>query len=190
MKKHLCGLVAILLMVSVASGAFAADYKLDPVHSTALFKISHLGVSNTYGMFEDISGELSYDPENTEENAISVVVKTTSVNTLNEARDNHLRNDDFLHVDEYPEMTFKSSAWEKTGEGAYKVTGDFTLMGVTKEITTEVEMVGKGQGRNGEELVGFETSFTILRSEYGMDKMIPAVGDEVTITFGTEAIAE
>ena len=190
MKKHMLGLVAIALTVSVAGSAYAKDYAIDPVHSTALFKISHLGVSNTYGMFEEISGELSYDPENTADNAISVVVKTSSVNTLNEARDNHLRNDDFLHVDEYPEMTFKSTAWEKTGEGQYKITGDFTLMGVTKEIITEVEMVGKGDGRKGEELIGFETTFSILRSEYGMDKMIPAVGDEVTITFGTEAIAE
>jgi len=188
MKKLLLGIVAMALGLSVALNAQAADYTLDEMHSTALFKISHLGFSNTFGMFEDISGTMTYDPENVSDNAIAVTVKTASVNTLVEARDNHLRNDDFLDVEKYPEMTFTSSAWEKVEDNHYKVTGDFTLMGTTKEIEVDVQVIGSGEGRSGEFRIGFETTFTIKRSEYGMDKMIPAVGDEVTITFGTEAI--
>jgi len=187
MKTATTALIAAVTLFA-ALNVQAKEYELDGFHSTALFKVSHLGFSYTYGMFEQIEGTLTYDPENTADNAVSVTVKTASVNTLVAPRDEHLRNEDFLEVETYPEMTFVSSAWEKVADNHYKVTGDFTLHGTTKEITTEVHLIGAGEGRQGEERVGFETTFTIKRSEYGMDQMIPAVGDEVTITFGTEGV--
>lgn len=180
------------LMLSVAlvfaAVAGADTYEIDTAHTSALFKISHLGFSNTYGLFSDVSGTIEYDAENPEKNSVQVTVKTESINTLNEGRDKHLRTEDFLNTEKHPEMTFKSTSWKKVDDKTFEVKGDFTLLGTTKPVTTTVTLLGAGEGMKGEQRVGFETQFTIKRSEYGMDKMLPGVGDEVTITFSTEGV--
>ena len=180
--------LALALMIVLAPAATAAEHEIDGVHSTALFKVSHLGFSNTYGMFPGIEGTLNFDPETPGESAIDVTIQTESITTLHEGRDKHLKGPDFFNVKEFPTMTFKSTAWEKTGDDAYDVTGEFTMLGETKTITVPVVMIGAGEGMRGETRAGFETTFTIDRTEYGMNYMPDGIGTDVTVTFGIEAV--
>lgn len=184
--RAFCALAVVWGGVAMA----AETYQLDPVHSVPIFKISHLGVSNSIGRFNDVSGSFTYDNTDASKNQITVVIKTASVDTGNEARDNHLRTADFLDADTYPEMSFTSISFEKTGDATYRVAGDFTLHGVTKPITVDAVLIGTGKGRDGEMRMGWETTFTINRSDYGMSTMIGPVGDEVEITFAVEGVSE
>lgn len=181
------GAAAFMLLSAVAA---AITWHVDPVHSVALFKVQHLGAGYTWGVFTDISGSVTFAEDKPEESSIEMVVKTDSLNTFNAARDKHLKNADFFEVETYPEMSFKSTAWKKIGEDTFEVAGDFSLHGVTKPITLTAVKTGNGKGRNGEALIGFEATFTVKRSEFGMGNMVPNIGDDVTITVAIEAIEE
>lgn len=183
--------VRIFLMAVVAvsaSASRAADYALDSAHASATFTISHLGFSRVAGALTDLSGEFSFDPEKPEASSVQVTAKAASINTFNEARDKHLRTEDFFNVEKFPELTFKSTAWKKTGENTYDVTGDFTLLGVTKSITIPVTHNGSGEGFKGEYRAGFSSSFKIKRSDFGMGGSIGPIGDEVSIEVSFEGI--
>jgi polyisoprenoid-binding protein YceI len=178
-----------VLALSVASSAMAADtYKVDPVHSSAEFRIKHMGVSTVAGRFNEIAGTVTLDAKDESKNAVQIEIQTKSVDTANEARDKHLRTADFFDVEKNPTMSFKSTSFKKKGASKYEVKGDFTLHGVTKPLTVEVEQVGTGKSKEGKDLAGFETSFTIKRSEFGMDKMLGTslIGDDVKITVSVE----
>lgn len=179
---------ALALTLAFAPAALADDYDLDGVHSTALFKVNHLGFSNTYGLFPGIEGSLTYDADDASANNIDVTIKTDSITTLHEGRDKHLKGPDFFNTKEFPTMTFKSTSWKATGEGTYDVTGEFTMLGETKTITVPVEKIGAGEGMRGETRVGFETTFTIDRTEFGMNYMPDGIGTDVQVTFGIEAV--
>jgi len=182
-------LAVLASVISVSMTAYAADtYKIDPVHSSAEFRIKHLGVSTVAGRFNDIAGTVTLDAKDETKNAVQVEIKTKSVDTANEARDKHLRSADFFDSEKIPTMSFKSTSFKKKGEGKFEVTGDFSLHGVTKPLTVEVEQVGTGKNKEGKELIGFETAFTIKRSDFGMDKMLGSsmIGDDVKIAFAIE----
>ena len=192
--KDLSSTVAITLLLALvfpAGMALAAEYEIDPVHSSVIYRIKHLDVAYSHGAFTALSGSLVFDPENLEDASIEITVAADSVSSFHPERDKHLKSPDFFNAGEYPEITFKSKAWKAIKENHYEVTGDFTLLGVTKEIALNVEWTGKGQGRQGENLVGFETVFTILRSDYGMTQFLPdMIGDEVRLTIAIEAIGK
>lgn len=179
-----------LLAIAVALGgtAQAAEYELDAAHSSATFSISHLGFSTVHGGLAELSGGFTFDPEKPEKASVQVTAKAASINTFNEGRDEHLRNEDFFNVTKFPELSFKSTAWKKTGEKTFDVTGEFTLLGVTKPITVPVTFNGAGEGFKGEQRAGFSASFKIKRSEYGMDKSVGPVGDEVSIEVSIQGI--
>jgi polyisoprenoid-binding protein YceI len=183
-------LAGLFVATSMALVAQAEAYLIDPVHSAAVFRVGHMGVSYTYGLVPNLNGELSFDAENPEKNSISVEAQVSDLTTEYHDRDQHLKNEDFFHLEQFPLMRFESTSWKKTGEKTYEVTGKLTLLAVTKEITIPVEHVGSAEGREGELRSGFDTKFTIKRSDYGMDKMIPGAGDEVTLMVGIEAIRE
>lgn len=185
------GLVTVLALVAilVAGPAFADEYQIDPNHSTTLFKISHLGAGNVFGVVPDISGTLSFDAASPENCAVSISVKPESLSTFNPRRDTHLKSADFFNTKEFPEITFSSVSWKRTGDGVYELEGDFTLLGVTKRITIEARLTGTGKDRRGVELAGFETTFTIDRTEYSMNYGVAAeggLGKDVTITVALE----
>ena len=186
--KLVVRLFLIVALGTWASAASAADYTLDASHASATFSISHLGFSKVAGAITDLSGEFSFDPEKPEKSTVHVVGKAVSINTFNEGRDKHLRNEDFFNVEKFPELSFKSTAWKKTGDNTYDVTGDFTLLGMTKSITIPVTHNGSGEGFKGEYRAGFSTSFKIKRSEYGMTGSVGPVGDEVAIEVSFEGI--
>jgi polyisoprenoid-binding protein YceI len=170
------------------SPAAAEKYIVDVTHSAALFQVRHFGVSFVSGRFTDISGTIDVDRENLENSSVEIVVRTASVNTDHEERDTHLRNPDFFDVQKYPTMRFKSSKIKKITDTVGEVTGSFTLHGVTQTITLNVTFLGEFDVPWGQHRAGFETSFTIQRSDYGMNKLLGPAGDKIQVTLFIEAM--
>lgn len=179
-------LVPVLAFIGSLS---AADtYAIDVSHTAALFKINHLGFSNTWGRFNDVSGSVTWDDADPAKSSVKIVIKTDSVDSGNAKKDEHLKSPDFFSVKEFPELTFTSKKVEKKEGNLYHVTGDFSLHGVTKELTIPVTKMGAGKDPWGKDRIGFDSVFTIKRSDYGMAFGLPGIGDEVQITFATEGV--
>lgn len=179
---------AALALALVAPMASAATYAVDGAHSSAIFKVQHFGVSNFYGMFKGISGNVEYDPAHPETMAIQVSLDAASVDSRSEQRDNHIKSPDFLNATEFQAITFESTSVTAAGEGGYEVVGKLTLHGVSREITVTAEKVGQGKNpRSGDDMVGFETKFSIDRTDYDMNFMAGPLGTEITFLLSLEA---
>jgi polyisoprenoid-binding protein YceI len=170
------------------SAVQAADtYEIDPIHSSVVFKIRHLNVADFYGRFNEIKGSVSFDKDSPEKSSVTAEVPVESVDTHNDKRNQHLKSPDFFNAKQFPTISFKSTKVEKSGD-AFKVTGDFSLHGVTKPITVDFKKVGEGKGMQGEMRIGGGTEFTVKRSDYGMTFMQNGIGDEVTIILSLEGV--
>ena len=173
-----------------APQAKAADrFKVDAVHSSVIFKVGHMGVGNFYGRFNDISG--TFTPA--EGGSCNFEVKVDSVDTANEKRDEHLRHPDFFDAEQFPIISFKSSKVEKAGENKLRIAGDFTMHGVTKPITVDMQIFPARDTKVAGFRGGFETIFTIKQSDFGMAEPMIAMGgvsDEVTIIVAAEGVRE
>lgn len=179
-------LSALLAPFALAAPLAAADaYTVDASHSAALFSVSHLGVSNTHGRFNDIAGTLTWDAADASKSAITVTIKTESIDTHNEKRDQHLRSPDFFNAKQFPDATFKSKSFTKVDDSTYTVNGELTLVGTTKPLTVTVKKIGEAKDPWGGYRSGFETTFPIKRSDFGI-KGVPGVGDDVSLTFAVE----
>jgi polyisoprenoid-binding protein YceI len=182
------GLLAVVAMVGGSLGARAADsYTLDPAHASATFKVEHLGLSWIHGRFNDVAGEFRVDPENPSASRFSLTIKSESVDTANKKRDEHLASPDFFNAKQFPLITFKSTA-VKAVEHGLEVTGDLTLHGETKPVTLLLTGGKTGEFPPGVHRRGYTTHLKIKRSDYGMDKMLQAVGDEVVIEISFEGV--
>lgn len=175
------------LLLGAASFASAAveTYVIDSVHSSVGFSIRHF-VSKVPGSFSKLSGTITVDRENLENSSVEAVVDITSVNTANEKRDTHLKSPDFFDAAKYATSTFKSTAWKKTGEDTFEITGDLTLHGVTKQVVLQTTLLGFGPGARGAQLSGWEGTTKINKSDFGITSP-PMLGDDVTITLNIEA---
>lgn len=183
-------IAAAILSIGAAAPAAAADFKLDPDHTMAVFVVNHLGYSNMIGRFNDVSGTFSFDPATPEKAKISMAIDTASVDTDHKRRDDHLRGPDFFNAQEFPQMTFESTKVEVTGERTGKVTGDLTLLGVTKPVTLDVTF-NKMEPHplppyNKVLTAGFSVRGSIKRSDFGMTYFLPAVGDEIQLMLEVE----
>ena len=193
MKNERCKLLKPLTLFVALISAFvvsanAADtFKLDSVHSFVLFSVQHLGIANTYGRFNDISGVVVFDKDNPSKSSVELSVKVESLDTNNSIRDRSLKSPDFFDAKQFPTMTFKSTKVEGSGD-TLKVSGDLIIHGVTKPMTVDFKKGGEGKGVFGEMRGGGETRFTIKRSDFGMNFQQGAVGDEVNITLSLEGI--
>lgn len=167
--------------------AAANSYDVDSVHSFVNFRCKHFNTSFAYGRFDKVSGTISWDSSKPEAGSLNIEVATDSVSTGNIKRDGHLKSGDFFNASEFPKATFKSKSFTKTGENTFDVKGDFTLRGTTKEITVKLEKTGEGKGQAGP-IIGFETTFTIDRIDFGVKYMPDALGKEVRITVALEAV--
>lgn len=168
----------------------AEVYKVDPVHSSIVFKIGHLGMTNVHGRFNDVSGTITFDKDNPSKSAVEFTVPIESVDTHVAKRDQHLKSPDFFNAKQFPVMTFKSRAVKETGKDSYQIAGDFTLHGVTKPLTIDFKKGGEGKGMQGEYRAGGETQFTVKRTDYGMNFMLNAVADEVNVELAIEGIRQ
>ena len=158
----------------------------DTVHSSVGFRIKHLGTSWTHGRFNEFSFSVKSEGMGSLVSSADFVVKSGSVDTGNAKRDQHLKSPDFFNAALFPDISFKSAGAKAVDESCAELTGDLTLHGVTRSLIARVTKVGSGKGMKGEELLGLECTFTIKRSDYGMDKYADAVGDDVRITVAAE----
>ncbi len=172
MKRYLALSTAVagLLGLIAAGPANAAEYAIDPAHTQANFRINHMGFSTIWGRFNEESGVIVFDPDNVEASSVDIVIQTASVDTNHHDRDEHLRSPDFFNSAEFPEMTFKSTSITKTGENTGTMTGDLTLLGVTKPVTLDVvfNKVGTYPWDDSTEVVGFSATTVIDRADFGM----------------------
>jgi polyisoprenoid-binding protein YceI len=193
-RQAIHGLAIVLattLITAAAGSALAADtYKIDPAHASFIFRIEHLGTSFVYGRFDKVSGTFDADEANPDAIKFDITVQAASVDTNVPQRDNHLKSSTFFDVKEFPTLTFKSSSVKKTDEKKYDVTGDLTIHGITKTITVPMEFVGKSTGGQMGNRAGWATTFTINRSDYGMNGLIGPVGDEVMIMVSFEGVKQ
>lgn len=183
-------ILTIGLAASLVFSVNAADtYKIDPVHSSVAFSVVHLGVTNFYGNFKDIAGTVVFDSTDPAKSSVDISVPVESIETRNEKRNQHLKSPDFFDAQKFPTMTFKSTKVEGSGEN-YKVSGDFTLHGVTKPLTVDFKKGPEGKGMQGEVRGGGETRFTIKRSDFGMTFMANALADEINIVLSLEGVKQ
>ena len=142
-------------------------YNLDPRHSYIGFRVMHMGLAEVPGAFRDFSGTINYDGNDVSKSSVNFTAKVTSVDTGVAPRDNHLRTADFFEVEKYPEMTFKSTKIEKKGKN-WEVTGDFTLKGVTKQMTIPFTLNGMMKDDKGNVKMGISAQTTINRQDFGV----------------------
>jgi polyisoprenoid-binding protein YceI len=191
--RTLCAtaLGSLALVVAGMSPARAAEpYKVDPVHSMVVFRIKHFGVGYIHGRFNEVSGDFTWDDANPAGISLDVHVKAETVDTNNPKRDQHLKGPDFFNVREYPDIAFKSTQVRQLDANNYEVTGNLTLHGVSRPLTVKLEHVGAAKDPFGMYRNGFETTFVIRRSEFGVKAMPEGVGEEVRVTVAIEGLRQ
>ena len=179
-------------MVGLSSGASkAADFAIDKAHTNIMFSVMHLGYSRMIGQFNDFKGDLSFDPKSAANSKVSVVINAASVDTDHEARDKHLRSPDFFNTKEFGEIRFVSTGIQTTGDKTGRISGNFTLLGVTKPVTLDVTFNGMRPHPlpkyKGVLTTGFSARTKIKRSDFGMKYALGGIGDEIDITLEVEA---
>jgi polyisoprenoid-binding protein YceI len=185
-------LVAVLFSSLLACGAFAADtYNLDPNHSRVAFSVSHLVINNVHGKFNEFSGTVVVDNNAIKEAKGTIEVK--SIDTGIAKRDGHLRTPDFFDAQKYPTITFVSKRAEKKGDENVLI-GDFTMHGVTKEISLPVKLSGPITDPWGGTRIGVHAKTKLSRKEFGVSYNATSktgsavVGDEIEIEINAEAV--
>lgn len=186
--------LAAVMFFTAARPAVAADpvrYEFDKTHSSIMFFVSHLGFSLSTGRFLDFNGYYTFNPDAPETSEVDVTIKTASLVMHDDRWDAHMKNEDFFHVEKFPEMHFKSTEVVKTGEKTGVLKGDLTLLGVTKPVELNVTLVGTGKHPMAPRLVsGFSATGKLKRSDFGMTYGLPNVGDEVEIRIEIEGFRE
>mgnify|MGYP006289723687 CR=1 FL=1 len=185
------GIISFLVTIPFSLPAAAAQtYKIDPVHSSVIFRIKHLDITYVYGRFNTPSGTLQFDRNDENNNAIEMKVEAVNVDTDNSKRDKHLQSEDFFHVIQYPYISFKSNSFKEIEPDVYEVSGDLTLHGVTKPLTVTARHTGSGEDPWGGQRIGFESTFPVTRSDFGVAGSPDSVADAVQITVSIEAIRQ
>ncbi|MHC4945455.1 MAG: YceI family protein [Planctomycetota bacterium] len=196
------GLIAILASVSVVSANPAPlppqeggsqVFQVDAMHSSVLFRVKHLNVSNFYGRFNQIKGSFRVDNEDPSKSFIEIEVPTDSVDSNSADRDRHLKSQDFFSAKEFPSITFKSKKIEKTGDDVYRVEGDLTFRGKTKALRFEAQHTGTGKVNDRFGLrSGYEAMIDIKRSDFGDEYGVKGnvLGDDVRLIVSIEGVPE
>ncbi len=180
-----------LLGVTTAAQAEIEQYKFDTVHTQIIFFVDHLGFSKSEGEFIDFDGGFTFDRGQPENSSVEVTIQTVSIDMDDEKWDEHMKNEDFFNVEKFPTMTFKSTGIEVTGENTANITGDLTLLGVTKPVVLNVTHNKSGKHPFGEKYAaGFSATASLKRSDFGMTYGLPMVGDDVEIRIEVEAERE
>lgn len=187
----------LLTLLSLASANAADTWTIDPTHSRVGFSVAHMTISSVEGRFNGVEGTLTYDVGKLADLKTTVTVDMTTVDTDNADRDAHLKKEDFLHVEKYPEMTFVSTGVKAGKKGAFELMGDLTIRGVTKPVTFQA----KGLDQTvtdpwGNDRVGASATTVIDRKAFGvnynqvLDRGGVMVGDEVTIELDVEFVRQ
>ena len=170
-------------------------YTIDKTHSEAAFQVRHL-VTRVRGRFSDFEGAIQFNAAQPDQSSVAFTIKTASVDTSVTDRDNHLRSEDFFHVEKHPHITFVSKSIVSKGDNEFDVTGTLTIRGVTKDVTLPVTFLGEAKDPWGNARIGFEAELTINRKDYGLlwNAALETggflVGDDVKISLQIQAIAQ
>lgn len=184
----------VILPVTQFPKSITGSYTLDTAHTQIGFSARHAMVTKVHGAFNEFDGSGFLDAEHPANSHLSVTIKTSSIDTRNEMRDNHLKSNDFFDMEKYPEIKFVSSGIERLSSDLYRVVGDLTIKDVTKSISIDFTHVGSETDAYGNQRVGFEGSTTINRKDYGvnwnanLDSGGVMVSDKVTLEFEVSAI--
>lgn len=193
MKRYAVGLGVLLSSFAVLGGAarvWVADaFAVDPMHTSVVFRIRHMGISWIWGRFDAVSGDFVIDQQDPANTSFTLSIKADSVDTNNAKRNEHLRSPDFFNARQFPLLTFKSTS-VKPAEGGYEVTGDFTMHGVTKPISFVLKGGKKIQFPRGTTRTGFTTELTLERAAFGIGspKLAGMLGDDIRVEIGVEAV--
>ena len=170
-------------------------WNIDPAHSVAEFKVKHMMISNVKGQFAKVSGVLTLDESELTKSHVDAVIEAASIETRDAQRDTHLKSEDFLHVEKFPTLTFKSTRISLVRDGELAVEGDLTIRGVTRKVTFSVEgPTSPNKDPWGNSRVGVNATTKINRKDYGLTWNAALetggilVGDEVTITLDVEFV--
>ncbi|MDT1061598.1 YceI family protein [Paracoccus sp. CPCC 101403] len=189
--KSLVAPVAVLTVLG-ASAALAEPvaYDFDPSHSQVVFEYGHMGFSTSTGIVNGVTGKLLLDSENPANSSVEATIPLAGLRTVSPELDKHLFGADFFNTDQGEAVaTFKSTKVEQDGDDEAKVTGDFTLNGVTKPVVLEVDLNKIGaHPMTGKDAAGFDAETRIARSEFNLGKFAPAVDDEVAVMITVEAV--
>jgi polyisoprenoid-binding protein YceI len=172
----------------------SGTYTLDSAHTRIGFVARHAMVTKVRGQFNDFEGSGVVDPSDFTRSTVTVIIQAASIDTRNEQRDAHLRSNDFLAMEEYPQITFTSTGIQQTGPTSVELTGDLTIRGVTNTVTIPFEFEGAATDPYGNLRVGFEGSVVINRKDYGVTWNVALetggvlVSDKVTLEFEVSAI--
>ena len=187
MKKLL--LIAGIALLPVNS-VLAANYTIDPGHTYVSFAINHLGFSTMRGKFNEQSGTMQYDPAS-KKASVTIEIDAASIDTGHDKRDEHLRSPDFLNAVENPTITFKSTSTDWSGDKLTAVTGDLTVLGVTKSVTLKVSSINCGEHPfNKKQVCGFDAEGSIKRTDYGVNYGAPAIGEVMDLQIEVEAFKD
>jgi polyisoprenoid-binding protein YceI len=185
-KKSLFLLAGVL-----ALPAYAADsYTVDSRHTWPQYEIMHLGFSTQRGRFDETTGKITLDRA-AKTGTVNIAIKSGSINTGLDKWNEHMKSEDFFNAAKFPEMTFKADKIVFEGDKPASIPGQFTLLGVTKPLTLNITHFGCGPHPiNKKEVCGADAVGTIKRSEYGMTKYLPGIGDEVKLVINIEAFKD
>jgi polyisoprenoid-binding protein YceI len=193
MRSFAKAFLVVSLMTATTMAWCADRYEIDKVHSTIGFKVRHLGLSSVTGKFADFSGTIMYDEKDVTNSTASVTIKTASIDTGSEKRDEHLRSADFFDVAKYPEITFVSKSVSKKGEDLV-LAGALTMHGVTRDVSIPFTIGGKATDPTGVVRAGAEGATTLNRLDYkiGDNKMLNSstmlIGNEIKVELLVEAV--
>ncbi len=195
MKQWKLFAAVLSLMAFEGSLAHAADYTIDPVHSSINFKVKHLSISYVMGKFSKFSGTVKFDEKNFAASKVKVTIDPASVDSGEPLRDKDLRSDNFFEVADYPTATFVSTKVTDMKDNQFQIMGNLTLHGITKPVTLDATYGGTmtdAQGRH----VAFEASTEINRQDYDvsfnvtLDQGGVLVDDHVKLMFEIEALED
>lgn len=190
-KLSLLFSIAAVLTLSAFTTSKPSVWTNDPPHAQLLFTVTHLGINDVSGSFDDFTVNVASSKPDFSDAVFTLTAKTNSINTRVEARNNHLKSADFFDVEKYPELTFKSTGIKPAGDNKYKLTGDLTIHGVTKPVT--VDLLYRGQTTNpmtSKLTTSFQITGTIKRSDFGVGGKFPEaiISDVVRIKANGEFV--
>lgn len=189
-KKISLTLVSVALSLSVFA---QTSWKSDPNHSKLTFSTVHLGISDVAGLFNSFDATITTNEKDFSDAVFELTVAVKSIDTEVEMRDNHLRSEDFFHVEKFPLMTYKSTSIEKVGTDRYQLTGDLTLHGVTKEVVMDLWYRGTIENSQSKAITaGFQLTGTLKRSDFNIGSDFPSamISDEGQIKADGEFIRQ
>ena len=171
-------------------------WQIDPAHTLVEFAVKHMMFATVKGRFGGVRGTIVEDAADPSRSSVEVEIEAASIDTRDEKRDAHLRSPDFLDVESYPTITFKSSRVEHAGRDRLRVVGDLTIHGTTREVVLDTTINGRGTTPFGQEVAGFTAETTINRRDFGLNWNVALeaggvlVGDTVKILLEVEALKQ